>query len=155
MACTLFHPQNRISAKEGVNHWIPFTEKEVGAKGKFESNFMTNFLNAKLPKDNDGLFECKNDMTPTEPLKFSKEARDVFKAGLEIYKYYHAKDGSNPNYSLHDIRQHFQGFNSKGIMNSKSKDLEYQKLYDNLKDKLEILAIKIRPKVYKYGFLDN
>ena len=155
VACTLFHPQNRISAKEGVNHWIPFTEKEVGAKGKFESNFMTNFLNAKLPKDNDGLFECKNDMTPTEPLKFSKEARDVFKAGLEIYKYYHAKDGSNPNYSLHDIRQHFQGFNSKGIMNSKSKDLEYQKLYDNLKDKLEILATKIRPKVYKYGFLDN
>lgn len=155
VACTLFHPQNRISAKEGVNHWIPFTEKEVGAKGKFESNFMTNFLNAKLPKDNDGLFECKNDMTPTEPLKFSKEARDVFKAGLEIYKYYHAKDGSNPNYSLHDIRQHFQGFNSKGIMNSKSKDLEYQKLYNNLKDKLEILATEIRPKVYKYGFLDN
>ena len=155
VACTLFHPQNRISAKEGVNHWIPFTEKEVGAKGKFESNFMTNFLNAKLPKDNDGLFECKNDMTPTEPLEFSKEARDVFKAGLEIYKYYHAKDGSNPNYSLHDIRQHFQGFNSKGIMNSKSKDLEYQKLYDNLKDKLEILATEIRPKVYKYGFLDN
>ena len=155
VACTLFHPQNRTSAKEGVNHWIPFTEKEVGAKGKFESNFMTNFLNAKLPKDNDGLFECKNDMTPTEPLKFSKEARDVFKAGLEIYKYYHAKDGSNPNYSLHDIRQHFQGFNSKGIMNSKSKDLEYQKLYDNLKDKLEILATEIRPKVYKYGFLDN
>lgn len=155
VACTLFHPQNRISAKEGVNHWIPFTEKEVGAKGKFESNFMTNFLNAKLPKDNDGLFECKNDMTPTEPLKFSKEARDVFKAGLEIYKYYHAKDGSNPNYSLHDIRQHFQGFNSKGIMNSKSKDLEYQKLYDNLKDKLEILATEIRTKVYKYGFLDN
>ena len=40
-------------------------------------------------------------------------------------------------------------------MNSKSKDLEYQKLYDNLKDKLEILATEIRPKVYKYGFLDN
>ena len=155
VACTLFHPQNRISAKEGVNHWIPFTEKEVGAKGKFESNFMTNFLNAKLPKDNDGLFECKNDMTPTEPLEFSKEAKDVFKAGLEIYKYYHKKDGSNPNYSLHDIRQHFQGFNSKGIMNSKSKDLEYQKLYDDLKDKLEILATKIRPKIFEYKFLDT
>ena len=155
VACTLFHPQNRISAKEGVNHWIPFTEKEVGAKGKFESNFMTNFLNAKLPKDNDGLFECKNDMTPTEPLEFSKEAKDVFKAGLEIYKYYHKKEGSNPNYSLHDIRQHFQGFNSKGIMNSKSKDLEYQKLYDDLKDKLEILATKIRPKIFEYKFLDT
>ena len=127
----------------------------MGAKGKFESNFMTNFLNAKLPKDNDGLFECKNDMTPTEPLEFSKEAKDVFKAGLEIYKYYHKKDGSNPNYSLHDIRQHFQGFNSKGIMNSKSKDLEYQKLYDDLKDKLEILATKIRPKIFEYKFLDT
>ena len=151
----LFHSQNKISSKEGTNHWIPFTEKEVGAKGKFESNFMTDFLNGKLPKDNNGLFECKNDMTPTKPLKFSKEAKEVFKAGLEIYKYYHAKDGSNINYSLHDIRQHFQGFNSKGIMNTKSKDPAYNKLYNNLKNKLEQVATKIRPKVFEYGFLES
>ncbi|MBP5787271.1 MAG: hypothetical protein J6Y19_05610, partial [Kiritimatiellae bacterium] len=29
---TLFHGKNRISCKAGVNHWIPFTEAEVGAQ---------------------------------------------------------------------------------------------------------------------------
>ncbi|MDR2588471.1 MAG: hypothetical protein LBC67_03500, partial [Spirochaetales bacterium] len=37
---TLFHGQNRISVHDGINHWIPFTEKEVNAKEKFGSNFM-------------------------------------------------------------------------------------------------------------------
>jgi len=36
----LFHGQNRISAKVGTNHWIPFTETEIGAKETFASDFM-------------------------------------------------------------------------------------------------------------------
>jgi hypothetical protein len=44
---TLFHGQNRISSQHGVNHWIPFAEKEVGAKEKFDSAFMSAFLKGK------------------------------------------------------------------------------------------------------------
>ena len=41
---TLFHGQNRISSKDGINHWIPFTEEEVEAKDCFTSHFMSDWL---------------------------------------------------------------------------------------------------------------
>ena len=41
---SLFHGQNKISCSEGLNNWIPFTEKEVNSREKFDSNFMTNFI---------------------------------------------------------------------------------------------------------------
>ena len=66
---TLFHGQNRISINEGSNHWIPFTEKEVNAKNKFKSNFMSTYLKDK---------------------ELSKEAQDVMQAGKELWKYYHS-----------------------------------------------------------------
>lgn len=47
---TLFHSQNRISSKEGINHWIPFSESEVNAREKFESNFMYLFIKNKIKK---------------------------------------------------------------------------------------------------------
>ena len=46
LAFCLLHHKNLICNKEGVNHWIPYTEGEVGAKEKFQSHFMTDF---KLP----------------------------------------------------------------------------------------------------------
>lgn len=44
---TLFHGQNRISALSGPNHWLPFTEQEVGAQEKFASHFMTDYISGK------------------------------------------------------------------------------------------------------------
>ncbi len=38
-------------------------------------------------------------------------------------------------------------------MNNKSEDEEYNTLLGNLRDKMKILAKKIEPKVYEYGFL--
>jgi hypothetical protein len=38
-------------------------------------------------------------------------------------------------------------------MNNKSEDEKYNELIDNLRDVLRILAQKIEPKVYEYGFL--
>ena len=43
----LFHGQNRISSRDGVNHWIPFTEEEVGARDCFKSHFMSDVLNGR------------------------------------------------------------------------------------------------------------
>ena len=43
----LFHGQNRISSRDGVNHWIPFTEEEVGAKDCFKSHFMSDLINGR------------------------------------------------------------------------------------------------------------
>jgi len=41
LAFTLFHGQNRISSKEGTNHWIPFTEQEVNHRRKNQSGNRT------------------------------------------------------------------------------------------------------------------
>jgi len=49
---TLFHGQNRFSSKEDTNHWIPFTEQEVNARERFESNFMSRFIAGKIKKSN-------------------------------------------------------------------------------------------------------
>lgn len=154
LAFTLFHSQNKITSSEGTNHWIPFTEYEVNAQAKFESNFMTNFIKGKIKQEavNDTLFE----QTKTEEQKllvFSEEATAVFDAGRELWKYYHAQNGVNVNASLYDIREYFQGRNEKGRMNSKSEDATYTKLIAELRSKLSILADKIKPKVYEYGFL--
>lgn len=82
-----------------------------------------------------------------------KKATNVFNAGRELWKYYHNQPNVNVNASLYDIREHFQGRNDKGKMNNKSQDETYMKLIGNLRDSLKILAKKIEPKVYEYGFL--
>ncbi|MDO4725744.1 MAG: hypothetical protein Q4A56_00790 [Porphyromonadaceae bacterium] len=52
-----------------------------------------------------------------------------------------------------NIREHFQERNEKGRMNNKSEDEHYNELIDNLREALKILADKIKPKVFEYGFL--
>ena len=59
----------------------------------------------------------------------------------------------NVNASYYDIRRYFQGVNDKGTMNTDSKDEKYMRLWGNIKDALKVLAKKIEPKVYLYGFL--
>jgi len=151
-AFTLFHGQNRISSKEGTNYWIPFTEQEVNAREKFESNFMSKFINGKLKTDNNGdLFGNKTQRTT--PLVFSTEAIAVLDSARELWKYYHKQPNCNVNASLYDIKEHFQGRNEAGKMNNKSSDETYMNLIGDLREKLRQLAEKIEPKVYEYEFL--
>jgi hypothetical protein len=158
LAYTLFHGQNRITSKEGTNHWIPFTEQEVNAREKFESNFMSDFIkgkNKQTPKSGitlSILFEPEAEYKKL-PLQFSPQAKAVFDAGRELWKYYHAQPNCNVNASLYDIKEYFQGRNEKGKMNSKSSDETYMKLISDLREKLRQLADKIEPKVYEYEFL--
>ena len=39
---------NKITSQDSTNHWIPFTEYEVDAKERFESNFMSKYIAGKL-----------------------------------------------------------------------------------------------------------
>ena len=157
-AFALFNSQNKITSSEGTNYWIPFTEFEVNAQAKFESSFMTDFIKGKLktetPSETTLFVEEKGISNPrNEPLQFSEEATAVFDAGRELWKYYHAQKDVNVNASLYDIREYFQGRNPQGRMNSKSVDATYTALISELRSKLSILAEKIQPKVYEYGFL--
>ena len=47
----LFHAQNRITAREGINHFIPFSEKELNAAEAFESHFIQDFLQGKIKQE--------------------------------------------------------------------------------------------------------
>ncbi len=184
----MFHSQNKISSNGGTNHWIPFTEQELNAREKFESNFMTQFIKGKINQEQTvDLFSSSVDILTQEeshkknntqcdsslvgisninkPLEFSEKANNVFNVARELWKYYHAQKFSsnggmyegrgeyNVNASLYDIREHFQGRNDAGKMNNKSADEQYMKLITKLRENLKILAKKIEPKVYEYGFL--
>ncbi|HPW90024.1 MAG TPA: hypothetical protein PLJ40_01220, partial [Paludibacteraceae bacterium] len=141
---TLFN--TNIQSRFGVNHWIPFTENEVNAKEKFESNFMTNFMQGKLKsEETTTLFGTTT--VENKSLQFSDEATAVFDAGRKLWKYYHAQNSVNVNASLYDIREHFQGRNEQGRMNAKSNDETYTQLIGDLREKLNVLATKIKPKV--------
>jgi hypothetical protein len=168
LAYTLF--SNNIQSKYGVNHWIPFSEKEVDAIDKFDSHFMMSFLSGKIIQNKySDLFEQTKDNFIIKR-DFSYEAENVLDAARELWRYYHAStslsinastslsnkartDEKTANASLYDIREYFQGRNEKGIMNSKSNDKIFNELNDDLRWALKILAKKIEPKVFEYGFL--
>ena len=158
----LFHSQNKITSCEGINHWIPFTEQEVDAQNRFESHFMTDFIAGKIQIKNETNLFTELAPSPLEKVgmrKFSAEATAVFDAGRALWKYYHKiasqarNDGYNVNASFYDIRAYFQGRNDKGRMNSKSEDATYMELIGELRNQLNFLADKIKPKVYEYEFL--
>jgi hypothetical protein len=165
LAYTLFN--TNVSAKQGVNHWIPFTESEVEARTGFESHFMISFLSGKIIRnaytDLFDLLETEDSSNTGagwrkgERREFSPSAQAVFDAGRKLWRYYHAgmnpRAGYNVNAGLYDIKEYFQGRNGKGKMNGKSDDEEYNNLIADLRETLQILAKKIEPKVYKYGFL--
>ena len=162
LAYTLFHGQNRISGQEGINHWIPFTEKEVNAPTLFKSHFMTDFIAGKLYKEEEPssneLFEHEaqqQTLIPREKMLFSPEATAVFDAGRTLWRYYFAQAGSeaDPDAALYDIRLYFQGRDTKGKMNIDSPDAKYMELIGTLRQALKRLARKIEPKVYEHGFL--
>lgn len=134
LAYTLFHGQNRISALQDVNHWIPFAEAEVNAKDVYESHFMVGYIR-------------KNHIV------FSEAGQKVMAVGRELWRYYHKQPDSMPNASFYDIRAFFQGRDANGKMNKDSADDEYTRLIADLRYAQKKLASKIALKAYEYEFL--
>ncbi|MDR3109636.1 MAG: hypothetical protein LBU65_08115, partial [Planctomycetaceae bacterium] len=108
----LFHEKNKISSQDGINHWIPFTRKDVKGKDSFMSMFMSDFLQTRG--------------------RFSKESNAVFEAGKALWAYYHQtiKDDNDAavDASLYDIREYFKGRNEKGKMKARSTDERFNEL---------------------------
>ena len=162
---TLFHGQNRISSAYGTNHWIPFTEQEVGAQDNFASHFMSDYLNnmhAVTQQDVQAdLFSGQSEQEQSGAYRpndhLSHEAGAVLTAGRNLWKYYHQQPEANPNASYYDIRLHFQGTkltkSGKEQMNTESADTTYTTLHTALREAMKALSKHIEPKVYQYGFL--
>ena len=177
-----FSGQNRVSSRDGVNHWIPFTEEEVGAKDCFASHFMSDWLAGRRYVENnapcqgeldlaggvgtDGTNETGGTRASSHASRLSHssllshlshEARAVLDAGRALWRYYHSQPDANPNAYYYDIRLHFQGVkrtaSGKEQMNAASGDETYNSLLAALRSAHKALAAKIAPKVYEYGFL--
>lgn len=124
---------------------------------------MTQYLAGKINTEITNDLFSKPEQKAQKQIKFSTAATKVFDAGRELWKYYHASINSPSlsgragvglvNASLYDIREYFQGRNESGKMNNKSEDEKYTELIGNLRNALKVLAKKIEPKVYEYGFL--
>jgi hypothetical protein len=177
----LLADKNRISSAHGINHWIPFTEEEVGAAGEFKSRFMSRFLERlpvagcrlpeQLPVAGCRLPEqlpvagCRlpvgSDIPDKKPetgnQKPETESAAVLAAGRALFRYYHETiRGSRKapvDASFYDIREYFQMRNEKGKMNPKSADETYNTLLAELRAAQKALAQQIAPKIYEYGFL--
>ena len=157
---TVFSHSNNIKSADGINHWIPFPESEVGARDKYASHFLLEYMAgkwkpdyAKNPEHPDYLEEGNHSFG--KPLSFTPEAQAVFDAARELWRYYHSKEDSNPNASFYDIREYFQGRKANGVMNPDSKDTTYTALLDRFKQAYKQLAANIEPKIYQYGFLQK
>lgn len=114
-----------------VNHFIPFTEQEVKASGRFESDFMSTYI-AKL--------------------KLSSEAKAIMSKGREIWQKFHAikfpkkiRDEfklNRPDAGWYQIRRALAA-------NQDNENVDFS----DFKEAYDALSTKLRPKVYELGFL--
>ena len=117
-----------------VNHFIPFTEAEVGAPERFESDFMVQYLSDKT---------------------LSTEAALVLNEGKKLWQaYFSQTDEHGVRESLklnradvgwYQIRKALEARNSNGFSQPVS--------FEAFKTAYETLGDKLRPQVYTLGFM--
>jgi hypothetical protein len=139
----LFNGSNLSAGADGLewndqtwsltNHFIPFTEKEVGANGKFESDFMAKYISALI---------------------LSPEATAVMDAGRALWRQFHATQFAHkireelklgrPDAGWYQIRKALEA----NAENDPVDFSAFRAAYATLGDKL-------RPQVFALGFLQT
>jgi hypothetical protein len=114
-----------------VNHFVPFTETEVGAKGRFESDFMVGYM---------------------RELTFSREAQAVLDEGRKLWTRFHATQFprkirdeyklGRPDAGWYQIRRALEA-NAEAELTD----------FEPMKAAYAALSQKLRPLVYSLGFL--
>ena len=134
-----------------VNHFIPYTEDEVGANGRFESDFMVKYLATLRQAQGERGGKAKG------AGGLSAEAEAVLAAGKTLWQAYFKdidKDGrtvrdelklNRPDVGWYQIRNALKKRNESG--DTVPVDFStFEEAYKQLGDKL-------RPQVYELGFL--
>lgn len=116
-----------------VNHFIPFTEAEVGASGRFQSDFMVRYMAGMV---------------------FSVEAQAVLDAGRTLWARYHA--ASFPRKIREELKLNLPDAGWYQVRRALEAhgDIELTDL-DPFKAAYAALGTKLRPLVYKLGFLSK
>ena len=114
-----------------VNHFIPFTEAQVGAGGRFESNFMVRHMAGMV---------------------FTPEAQAVLDAGRELWQRFHATQFprkirdelklGRADAGWYQIRKALEAYGDTALTD-----------FDPFKAAYAALGAKLRPQVFELGFL--
>ena len=114
-----------------VNHFVPFTEDEVGARDAFESHFMSDYLRGK---------------------ELSEEAKAVLDAGRQLWRTYHATPMPR------SIRDEFKlgradvgWYQIRKALDANKENSQVD--FSDFKTAYDALTQKLRPMVYSLGFL--
>ena len=116
-----------------VNHFVPFNEAEVGARDRFESDFMVRYM---------------------EGMAFSPEAQAVLDEGRKLWRRFHAiafprriRDElklNRPDAGWYQIRRALEAYGDTEPTD-----------FDPFKAAYAALGNKLRPMVYELGFLPS
>jgi hypothetical protein len=137
----LFNGSNLTAGADGLrwndrdwsltNHFIPFTEGQVGAKARIESDFMARYMKGMM---------------------FSPEAQAVLDEGRNLFRHFHATSFPNKirqecrlgraDAGWYQVRRALEAFG----------DTEFTD-FDPFKAAYAGLSAKLRPQVFELGFL--
>jgi hypothetical protein len=119
-----------------VNHFIPYTETEVNAPGRFESDFMVQYMVDKT---------------------FSVEATTILAEGKKLWQAYYTQTDvrsvrdelklNRPDVGWYQIRKALQARNASGDFVPIS--------FKPFEEAYKTLTEKLQPMVYELGFLKN
>ena len=115
-----------------VNHFIPFTETEVNAPDRFESDFMVQYLKGK---------------------KQSKEAKAVLSEGKKLWQAYFAQtDNHTTRQELKLNRADVGWYQMRKALEARGED-GVPVDFSPFKTAYEALSDKLRPQVFELGFM--
>ena len=139
----LFNGSNLTAGADGIewegrewsltNHFVPYTEAEVGASGRFESDFMVQQM---------------------RDMHFSSEAQAVLNEGRSLWSKFHETRFptrirnelklNRPDAGWYQIRKALELYQANELTD-----------FEPLKQAYGVLGDKLRPQVYAFGFLPS
>lgn len=142
----LFHDSNLSASANGlewngkkwsiVNHFIPYTESEVGAPERFESDFMVQYLAGK---------------------ELSEEAKDVLERGRELWSAYFTH--TDPHTVREELKLNRTDVGWYQIRNALKRRNETGDVppvsFKEFESAYKTLTEKLHPQVYTLGFLKS
>ncbi|MCI6815710.1 MAG: hypothetical protein MR876_03980, partial [Treponema porcinum] len=125
-----------------TNHFIPYTEDEVNAPDRFESDFMVRYIE-KLPH-----------LSGTDS-PFSFEARAVLEEGKKLWRAYFSATDERTVRDKYKLNRSDAGwYQIRGALKSRSESGDFPPVsFTAFETAYRTLTEKLRPLVFKYGFL--
>ena len=117
-----------------VNHFIPFSEQDLGAPSRFESDFMNQFLST---------------------IKFSDESKSVLEAGLELWKaFFQHVDNKIVRDELKLNRADVGWYQIRQALKLRNSSSDFPPVsFDTFDNAYQVLSDKLNPQVFSLGFL--